>query len=275
MSYAITCELSADGLVATVSFSDPVRQNQLCWGAVDELAQTLRCAREGGARVLIVASTLQGHWLEHAWLEDLQAGLQGREQTGTGMGWFEALEELTHEAVVSIAAISGDCSGGGAELGWACDLRIAEPQARFAQPEINLGLTTGVGGCSRLARLAGRAVTTDMVLTGQPQSARRLFELGAISRLVERGQALAKAQQLAAQLTQKSPDALAGLKRILDYSDEHPLADALAFEQQTFQQVVVTEPAMAAVAAAQQAYDSGGSVNELHNYGEVLPPQDP
>ena len=119
-----------------ITFSDPARANQLCWAAIDAMGEQLIACREAGAKVVIMASALPGHWLEHAWLKDLSAGVEGLEQTGTGAGWFSALDELTHDSVISIAAISGDCSGGGAELGWACDFRIAEPQARFCQPEI-------------------------------------------------------------------------------------------------------------------------------------------
>ncbi|MBK6512291.1 MAG: enoyl-CoA hydratase/isomerase family protein [Haliea sp.] len=113
--------------------------------------------------------------------------IQGLRQTGSGTGWFSAIDELTHESVISIAAISGDSSGGGAELGWACDLRIMEVRRAFSQPEINVRLTTGIGGCSRLARLAGRSVASELVLTGKPQSVQRLFELGAIIRVVAAG----------------------------------------------------------------------------------------
>ncbi|MDH3644128.1 MAG: hypothetical protein OES38_18630, partial [Gammaproteobacteria bacterium] len=57
--------------VALVTVTDPERQNNLCWQAVGELADTLTQAREEGARVTVVASGVQGHWLEHAWLTDL------------------------------------------------------------------------------------------------------------------------------------------------------------------------------------------------------------
>jgi enoyl-CoA hydratase/carnithine racemase len=157
--------------------------------------------------------------------------------------------------VVSIAAISGNTSGGGAELGWACDIRIAEEQARFAQPEVEMGLTTGIGGCSRLARLAGRATATDMVLTGDPVSARRLYDLGAISRLVPGGRALDSALQLAESLSGKSPAAVAGLKRILTDATDLPLAEALKHEQSVFQSVVATGEAIAGMQRVQSGYD--------------------
>jgi enoyl-CoA hydratase/carnithine racemase len=241
--------------IAVVTFSDPARNNQICWAAIDALGNQLKECREAGARVVVLASGLEGHWLEHAWLQDLINGVQGLEQTGTGAGWFNTLEELGHESVISIAAISGDCSGGGAELGWGCDIRVAESQACFSQPEINMGITTGIGGSSRLAKLAGRATATEMVLSGAPMGAQRLYDLGAINKVVSAGQALASALEWAIALSDKSPTAVTGLKQILAASDDASLSEAMRREQQVFQSVVVTEQAVAGMQKIQSEYD--------------------
>ena len=266
MSDFIHCQSSNNGLVTVLSFRDEKRKNQLCWAAIDELADALQAAREQGSRVVILVSDLSPHWFEHAWLEDLIAGVEGRECTGVGDGWFRALAELSHEAVVSIAAINGDASGGGAELAWACDFRVTERQARFAQIEVNVGLTTGIGGCSRLSRLIGISAATEMVLTGAAFDAVRLMELGGVNRLVKKGEALSCARQLARQLALKPPGALQGLKRVLRRAENLPLEQAMAFEQETFQQVAVSESALAAMKDCQQQYDADQSVAEVHSY---------
>ena len=254
MDYSLTLDWENDN-VAVLTFRDEHRVNQICWAAIDALAEQLRHCREAGARVVILASGLDGHWLEHAWLRDLSNGVNGLAQTGSGAGWFACLEELSHENVISIAAISGDTSGGGAELGWACDLRIAESQTQFSQPEISMGLTTGIGGSSRLARLAGRSTAAEMVLTGASMSAQRLYDLGAINRIVAPGKALTEALGMAAMLAEKSPAALAGLKRILAVNDCAPLDEALRCEQEIFQSVVVTDSAKEGMELAQLKYD--------------------
>jgi enoyl-CoA hydratase/carnithine racemase len=264
LSHTIQLDWSGES-VAVLTFSDPRRCNQVSWAAIDALAEQLKHARESGARVIILASGLPGHWLEHAWLRDLSNGVQGLEQTGSGAGWFSALEELSHEGVISIAAISGDCSGGGAELGWACDFRIAESQARFSQPEVNMGLTTGIGGSSRLARLAGRSTATEMVLTGRPMSAQRLYDLGAVNKVVATGQGLEAALELARELAEKSPAAVAGLKRILAVNDDAPLSEALRHEQEVFQSIVVTEQALSNMVEIQAGYDSGLSAANVNH----------
>lgn len=246
-----------DERIAVVLFRDDERSNQLCWAAVDEIGDLLGNCREKGARVTILASDLAGYWFNHAWLTDLLAGVSGEELTGTGAGWFKAQQELSHPDMISIAAISGTTAGGGAELGWACDLRIAEAQATFSQPEVDLGLTTGIGGCSRLTHLAGRSMATEMVLTGEPQSAQRLHDLGAINRVVPTDQALSCAVEMAIALSAKSADATRGLKNILTHSDEHFLESALAKEQEIFQSVVTTKDAIQNMRDRQTRYDSG------------------
>jgi enoyl-CoA hydratase/carnithine racemase len=258
--YVLTYSVSTDWPlenVACISFCDRDRRNQICWAAIDELGEQLRLARERGARVVVLASALEDHWFEHAWLQDLIDGVEGAEQSGSGRGWLCVLKELAHESVISIAAISGNCSGGGAEIGWACDLRIAEEQSFFSQPEIAMGLTTGIGGSCRLARLAGRGVATEMVLTGEPVSAARLYQLGAVTRLVERGQALSASLKLAEALTKKSSDALAGLKKVLAVSDNEPLASALKNEQKVFQAIVSSKEALSGMKQVQKQYGLG------------------
>ena len=150
----------------------------------------MAAAREDGALVTVLASGVPGHWFEHAWLTDLVAAMKGEPTTGEGAAWSRALEEIGRTHVVTIAAVSGDCSGGGAELGWACDLRIAEEQAAFGQPEVQIALTTGIGGTSRLARVIGRTATAEMVLDGTPMTAQRIYELGGVNRVVPESQSL-------------------------------------------------------------------------------------
>jgi len=258
MSWQIDSETHHGGRTALLRFADVARGNQLCWAAVDALAERMHCLRQGGATVLVLASALPGRWLGHAWLEDLLAGYEGRPQSGTGMGWFGALEELGHADWITIAAINGATAGGGAELGWACDLRVAETTARFCQPEVDLGLTTGIGGSSRLARLAGRSVAAQMVFTGTPESAERLHTLGAVNVLAAPGLGEATALELAAGLSAKSAAALAGLKRILHGAEQLPLDQALQEEQAIFQRVAAGSEALQAMRAAQSRYDAEG-----------------
>ncbi len=249
--------------------SNPAINNHGSWEGVEQLGAALIEAREGGARVAVLASGTPGHWYEHAWLRDLCNTVTGEPTTGTGGGWGVCLQELAKTHVVTIAAISGDCSGGGAELGWACDLRIAEEQARFGPPEVQIALTTGIGGTSRLARIIGRTATAELVLDGTPMTAQRIYELGGVNRIVPEGRSVEVALEWADRLAERPAKALATLKQILIDNDDLGLTEALTNEQRLFQTVVGTEEAIATMGAIQDRFDAGGSIESV--YGSPRP----
>ena len=261
MSKLVTLERPREG-VALVTMTNPGTLNCGSFEGISQLARAIDGARECGARVCVLASGLEGHWYEHAWLADLHGLVTGGQTSGDPMGWFEAVAAITHEELVTIAAISGDCSGGGAELGWACDLRVAEEQVRFEQPEVRMGLSTGLGGTSRLLRLVGRTATAEMVLDGAPLSARRVYELGGVNRVVVTGQAVAHSLDWAARLAERPPRALAVLKKTLKDAEELPLSQALANEQTLFQSLVGAPEVLQNLQRIQERQDSGGVLRE-------------
>jgi enoyl-CoA hydratase/carnithine racemase len=252
--------------VALITLDHPEINNHGSWEAVEALANELAAAREEGTRVSVLASAVPGHWIEHAWLRDLHNMVTGKPASGDGGAWFRALHELAKTPVVTIAAVSGDCSGGGAELGWACDLRIAEESACFGQPEVLIALATGVGGTSRLARLIGRTATAEMVLDGTPMTARRIYELGGVNRVVADGTSTEVALEWAYRLAERPPQSLAVLKQMLIDNDDLSLTDALANEQKLFQTVVIRPEAIERMAQIQERFDAGESPRDV--YGE-------
>jgi len=263
MPQHVTLERPREG-VALITMSNPAINNHVSWMGVGQLAAAMKEARESGARVAVLASGVAGHWFEHAWLQDLADAIEGKPTTGEGVAWFNALREIGGTHVVSIAAISGDCSGGGAELGWACDLRIAEEQALFAQPEIQIALTTGIGGTSRLARLIGRTATAEMVMLGRPMTARRIYQLGGVNEVVPAGKAVEVALEWASTIADRPPKALAALKQILIDNDDMKQSDALANEQRLFQSVANTPEAIATMRSIQRRFDAGESIRKVY-----------
>jgi enoyl-CoA hydratase/carnithine racemase len=255
----MTLETPSEG-VGLIRFSDAGRQNQMCWAAVEQLAGFLEQCVERELRVVVLASDLPGHWFEHAWLQDLADGIEGKPTTGEGISWMHSAKALSRGAVVTIAAISGNTCGGGCELGWSCDLRVAEKQAMFAQPEVRLGITPGLGGVSRLDSLVGRTLASEMVLGGEWVTAQRIYEAGAINRLVESGAAVAEALRWAEQLAALPPAALRHCKQILSDIQELPLQEALQKEQQAFQLSTVDTPQL--MREQQTWYEGGGTTLE-------------
>ncbi len=259
----VTLERPHDG-VALVTMTNPAINNHGSWAGIHELWQALIAAREGGARVVVLASGVPGHWFEHAWLRDMIDMFQGREVSGPADGWFGCLRELSKTEMVSIAAISGDTSGGGCEIGWACDLRVAEEQVCFSQPEVRIGVGTGIGGTSRLVRLIGRTVAAEMVLDGAPVSARRIYELGGVNKVVPTGTALEVSLAWAKRLAAHPPDALAGMKRMLAQAEENPLSEAIKNDQRIFQEFSGRPAAIARMEEVQGKFDAGAGIRETY-----------
>jgi enoyl-CoA hydratase/carnithine racemase len=129
-----------------------------------------------------------------------------------------------------IAAVHGVVFGGGFELALACDLIVADKTARFAFPELRLGLVPGFGGIPRLRRDVGNAVVRDLLLTGRSLGAERAHAVGLVSQVVAPGQAAAVAVRTAEQTTRFSPLAVAAAKRFA----KPDLAAALADEKRLF-----------------------------------------
>lgn len=250
--------------LAVVTLNDPATPNHnITWKAIGQLADALEAAREAGARVTVLASAVEGAWLNHAHLGNLRAIMAGETVEGDASGWFRAQHELEESPVVSIAAISGDTSGGGCELGWACDLRIAETGVLFSQPEVLMGLATGIGGASRLRRIIGRGATAEMILMGLPMSPERLHALGAVNLVTAKGQALETAIAWGARLAAMPPDSIAGMKRMLAEGENMTLPAALENDQRIAQGVFRSEEGMRRMKDIQARYDAGEPMREV------------
>jgi len=133
-----------------------------------------------------------------------------------------------------IAAVCGYALGGGCELALACDLIVAGSNAQFGQPEVNLGIIPGAGGTARLARTLGKALTMQMVLTGQPISAQAALAAGIAVEVDEPESALARAVELASIMATKPPLAVRLAKEAVLRAFDLPLSEALAAERQAF-----------------------------------------
>jgi enoyl-CoA hydratase/carnithine racemase len=112
----------------------------------------------------------------------------------------DVLNKIDIAPFVTIAAVHGVCFGGGFELALACDIIIADKMARFAFPELRLGLIPGFGGIPRLKRDVGNAFVRDLLLTGRSVNAARAHAIGFVAQLASEGEALRVARSTAAQV---------------------------------------------------------------------------
>jgi len=141
---------------------------------------------------------------------------------------------LAHCGKPTIAAVSGFALGAGCELALMCDVVVADATARFGQPEINVGIMPGAGGTQRLVRSVGKHVASLMLLTGEPLTGERAFELGLVAALAENGQSVETALQFAKKMARMPVKAVAAIRRALRFGMDLPLDAALALENREF-----------------------------------------
>lgn len=140
-----------------------------------------------------------------------------------------------------IAAVGGYALGGGCELAMMCDIIIAATDARFGQPEINLGILPGAGGTQRLPRAIGKALAMDMVLTARMIDAEQAERAGLVSRVVARGRLIDEAMAVAERIASLSLPAVLAAKEAVNRAYEVPLDEGLRFERRQFHAMFGTE----------------------------------
>jgi enoyl-CoA hydratase/carnithine racemase len=140
-----------------------------------------------------------------------------------------------------IAAVSGYALGGGCELALACDMIVADENARFGQPETTLGIIPGGGGTQRLARAIGKQRTMEYVLTGRIFEAQTAHEWGIVNQLAKRKRWLEEAIELARTIASRAPLASRLAKQAVLAAEQTALADGLLRERELFEQAMATE----------------------------------
>lgn len=133
-----------------------------------------------------------------------------------------------------IAAVNGFALGGGCELAMACDIRIAAENARFGQPEVNLGVIPGFGGTLRLARLVGKGRAKELIFTGDMINAQEAYRIGLANKVVAAEELLATARDMATKIASKAPVAVRFAKEAIDNGLEMDLDRAGRFESNLF-----------------------------------------
>jgi enoyl-CoA hydratase/carnithine racemase len=140
-----------------------------------------------------------------------------------------------------IAAVSGYALGGGCELALACDMIVADENARFGQPEIRLGIIPGGGGTQRLARVIGKQRAMEYVLTGKRFGAAEAEAMGLVNKVVPGGSWLDEAMALAAAVAKQPPIAARLAKQAVLVAEEAALSPGIENERRLYELAMATE----------------------------------
>lgn len=150
-------------------------------------------------------------------------------------------EAMAHLPIPVIAAVNGFALGGGCELALACDFAYASENAKFGQPEVNLGVIPGFGGTQRLLRRVGQARALELCVTGELFDAQTALRWGLVNRVVEPGKVLAAALETVEKIAKLGPLAVAAAKRVIHEGAELPLPAANQLEIDAFGQLFGSE----------------------------------
>ncbi|MFV0511122.1 MAG: crotonobetainyl-CoA hydratase [Shewanella algae] len=161
---------------------------------------------------------------------DLKAAAEGEAPDADfGPGGFAGLTELFDLDKPVIAAVNGYAFGGGFELALAADMIVCSDNASFALPEAKLGIVPDSGGMLRLPKLIPPAIVNEMMMTGRRMDAQEALRWGIVNRVVDNSQLMETARELAQEITQSAPLAIAALKEVYRTTSEMPVEEAYRF----------------------------------------------
>ena len=213
MSNSQYLQVEQDGAVATLTLNRPDKLNALSAQLIGDLSQAFRAFAAKPPRVVIVTGSGKA-FCAGADIEEMRAmsTIEAKRYSEAGHALGAMMEEL---AFPVIAAVNGFALGGGCELALACDFIYASDNAKFGQPEVNLGVIPGFGGTQRLARRVGIGRARELIYTGEIIGADKALAIGLANAVMAKDELLPRVRALATEIAGKAPLAVAQAKRAM------------------------------------------------------------
>ncbi|RDE12475.1 MAG: crotonase [Candidatus Thorarchaeota archaeon] len=232
---------AAEG-VATITINRPKKLNALNLAVIKTMRGFFQQAEEDqSVRVVILTSAEDKAFAAGADITEFKDRNSNtvRPLVESGQELCRYIESMSKPV---IASVNGFALGGGCEIAMACDIRYASANARFGQPEINLGIIPGYGGSARLPRLVGLGIAKEMIYTGDQIKADEALRIGLVNKVFDTVETLrAETLKLAKTLVTKPGVAIRLAKQSLNKAWELPLGQNLKFETDVFRQTFDTK----------------------------------
>jgi enoyl-CoA hydratase/carnithine racemase len=227
-----TLIVEQDEGVALIRLNRPEALNALNSTLLSELAQVVRqCEADDQIRCLVITGSEKA----------FAAGADIKEMSSKSYPEMFRADFFAGEAEAVarcrkpvIAAVSGYALGGGCELAMMCDFIIASETAKFGQPEINLGVTPGIGGTQRMTRAIGKAKAMDLMLTARMMDAAEAERAGLVSRVVPADKLMDETMAAARKIAAQSPLAAMLNKELVNAAFETTLEAGVKLERRVF-----------------------------------------
>jgi enoyl-CoA hydratase len=223
--------LTLDGDLARITLNRPQVRNCLSMRLSDELINALRLVQASEEVKFLVVDGAGGTFCAGDDITEMPKWGNANQVMRRVQLYQEMANTLEELDKITIAAVEGFAVGGGLELTMACDFVIASDEARWGMPEVDVGITPGWGGTTRMARLIGRRRTKEINLLGALMSAQRAVELNLWNVAVPAAELEAEVDRLLALLRTKNQQAVRQLKFIINKNVEADLYTAQGFEK--------------------------------------------
>jgi len=227
--------------VAKVTINRPDKLNALNGETLKELEHLFdEIEKDDSVFVVILTGAGEKAFVAGADIKELHDlnGETGKEFAEFGQGVFNQIEKLNKPV---IAAVNGFALGGGCELALACHIRVASENAKFGQPEVNLGIIPGYGGTQRFARLVNKGRAFEYILTGDLFDSNEAYRIGLVNHVYSAEELMSKAEDLALKIISKGQLAINYAMKSINSISELSLEDGLNLEAQLFAECCGTE----------------------------------
>lgn len=189
-----------------------------------EMGEVFLAFREDPEMRVAIITGAGARFFSAGW--DLKAAAEGEAPDADfGPGGFAGLTEIFDLDKPVIAAVNGYAFGGGFELALAADMIVCSENASFALPEAKLGIVPDSGGMLRLPKLLSPAIVNELMMTGRGMDAQEALRWGVVNRVVESDKLMETARELAQQIAQGAPLAIAAIKEIYRETSELSVED--------------------------------------------------
>ena len=220
--------------IAVVTINRPKSLNALNSETLAELTECFGdIEKRDDVKVLILTGSGEKSFVAGADISEMvdSDAIGGRKMALLAKAAFEKLENMRQ---VTIAAVNGFALGGGCEIAMACDIRVASENAKFAQPEVGLGIIPGFGGTQRLPRLVGKGRAKELIFTTDMIDAQEAYRIGLANKVVPLAELLDKCKEMAKKIMAQSSYAVSLAKATINAGLDIDLNSGLKFEADLF-----------------------------------------
>ncbi|EAQ67725.1 Enoyl-CoA hydratase/carnithine racemase [Marinomonas sp. MED121] len=223
-----------DAGIMCLTINRPKVLNALNKATLEEINQAIdQLEVDNNTRLLLITGAGEKAFVAGADIEEMSqlSALEAKAFSAFGLSVLRRLENASFPV---IGLVNGFALGGGCELAMSCDLILASDNAKFGQPEINLGITPGFGGSQRLTRLVGRPMALELLYTGRIFGVEEALGFGLINYVYPQAQLMEKGLEMSREIVSKSRSSIQLIKQLVQRGQDLPLDNACIMESDQF-----------------------------------------